>query len=159
MTCSMTSRKLIRLSWRSGISPLRRARRIPASATRGSWYHPMNLFPRKFARWQSIEPYARSLGALMQRITHLTVASMTRMVNSRRDLARASMVAQPLIRKLLVHSVSFLQRLKGLRRQTRSLRRAPRSASVSMTVTVVTLTPLYGAHLVAHGGTTVVNLC
>jgi hypothetical protein len=28
----------------------RRARRIPASPTRGRWYRPMNLFPRKFAR-------------------------------------------------------------------------------------------------------------
>ena len=47
-------------------SPLRRARQIPANPTRGRWYHPMNLFPRKFARWQSIVPYARSMGALMQ---------------------------------------------------------------------------------------------
>ena len=97
------------------------------------------------------------MGALTQRTIRLTVASMIRMVNSRRDSARASMVKQPLIRKQLAHSLSILQRLKDLRRQTRSLRRAPRSASVSMTVTVVTLTPLDGAGPVAHGGATVVN--
>ncbi len=61
-------------------------------------------------------------------------------------------------KKLLVHLLSFLQRLQNLRRQTRSSRRAPRSASVSVAVTVVTLTPLEGAGPVVHGGTTVVSL-
>jgi hypothetical protein len=118
---------------------------------------PNEPIPKKVRKVASIVPYARSMGSLMQRITRPTVASTTRMVNSRRDLARANMVAQPLIRKPLVHLLSFLQRLKGSRRRTRSLRRAPRSASVSMTVTVVNLTPLEGVGPVAHVGTTVVN--
>ena len=60
----------------------------------------MNLFQGKFARWQSIVPCARSMGALMRCIIRPTVASMTRTVNSRRDSARASMVAQPLIKNV-----------------------------------------------------------
>ena len=56
-------------------------------------------------------------------------------------------------------TASAFAQLESLRRQTRSLRRAPRSASMSMTVTVVTQTPLEGVGLVACGGTTVVSLC
>ncbi len=37
----------------------------PSKSNKRKMVSPKNLFPRKFARWQSIVPYARSMGALM----------------------------------------------------------------------------------------------
>ena len=91
---------------------------------------------------QNIVPCARNIGVCMQRITHWTVASMTKMVSSRRVLGKARMGAWPPIKRLQVHLHSFWQRLLGSRRQMSSSKRAWASTSAITTVIAMTLTLL-----------------
>jgi hypothetical protein len=93
-------KKIEKASQQSKNSPEKGGRQTPVTQASTRCFQFTNLSPRSLAQLQSIVPCARNMGVHMQLSTHWAVISMKKIVSLRKVLEKASVEAQPPIKRL-----------------------------------------------------------